>query len=248
MRAGDADAEQPDGTCAGNKHIAAGERHDGRGMHGVATGIEHGRMPVGNVIMHGPDIERRNHDTLGECARAVNSDDRCFAAEMATTCAAKPAMPAGDMALAADALAGRKMIDAFAGAHDAADEFMAHHARRLHPARRPIVPFPDVKIRPAHPRHIDGDFDLSGSRSRWSLHIGVGKPFLGASFENGEHGHPFRFRAAKLSAIVVRCNQDIGHVRVRSKHCRSRCAASQGTQALARGARAAGWHIALHAA
>ena len=199
MTARDANAEKPDCTRACDQHVAAGERHDCRRMHGVAAGIEHSRVAVGYIIMHRPDVARRHHHTLGKRTGAVDSDDRCFATEVRATRTAEPAMSAGDVALAGDALPRRKMAHAFAHPRYAADEFMADHTRRLDTARRPFVPFPDMEIGAAYAGHGDANFHFA--RTGWGrvFHHGVAQARFGARFQDGEHGRPRLLRRANLS-------------------------------------------------
>jgi hypothetical protein len=159
-------------------------------VHCVAARIEHGGVAIGNFVMYRPDIARRHDHTLGECTCSVYANNRCLATEMRAAGAAEPAMAAGDVAFTADTLAARKMVDSFANLRDAADEFMAHDARRLHPSRRPLIPFPDVEIRAAHAGHADGDFDFTGAWCAGCLDLGIAQSGFGTRFQNGEHGHP----------------------------------------------------------
>ena len=93
-----------------------------------------------------PDVGHRQGDVFGERAVAVDADALRMRAEVAPARHAVAAAPADQMPLAADEIAGMKVVDVSADLDDLADELVPDHQRDRDGALRPGVPVVDVEI------------------------------------------------------------------------------------------------------
>jgi len=97
-----------------------------------------------------PGVDRRHRDELGEAAVHVDAQDAGVLAHVAVAGAARHAVPADDVALARDALAGLDLGDLGATLDHLADELVTERDRGLDPSLRPAVPLEDVEVGAAH--------------------------------------------------------------------------------------------------
>ena len=117
-----------------------------------------------------PDVGHRQGDVLGESAGAVDADALCMRAEVTPARHAVAAAPADQMPLAADEIAGMKVVDVTADLDNLADELVADHQRDRDGALRPGVPVVDVEIRAADTSAQDTDEQVVNADLRlWDI-------------------------------------------------------------------------------
>ena len=132
-----------------------GERE--RGVDGVAEGIEdrgHVQVDARRVL---PDVRHGQRDELGERSRAVDADALGVRAEVPPAGHAVAAATAHEVALAADDVTGREVVDVRSDLDDLADELVADDHRHRDRALRPRVPGADVQVGAADAGALDAD-------------------------------------------------------------------------------------------
>ena len=132
-------------------------------MHGVAQRI-HDRADLGGDAVQLHDVARGHRDEVGKRAVAVDANDLGALAEMTGTEAALEAVPADDVALGGDQVAGGEQARGLGLASerdDLARELVADDHRRLEPVAGPAVPFPDVQVGAADAGEVDADEDVA---------------------------------------------------------------------------------------
>ena len=225
----DARGDDADGPRAGDQHVLAHEgKHQG-GVRGVADGIEEGHDVLRQGLVDQDDVARGDADVFGKGAVAVHAYAHVILAPLDVAGVAVAAAAAGDVALAANALADGKILHARAQRGDLSDILVTNDLRRPDVLLRPRIPFINMYVRAAdgglvyldehlaRPRHGDGDAPqlqtLGGSRFDDGVH-----PFLHgesslnthkcARYKDEKHGlvyvtktvYPFCTKMSMLSA------------------------------------------------
>ena len=94
-------------------------------MHGVAERIEDRRDVAVDARGVAPDVRHRQRDVLGERARVVDADPVRVRAQVPPARHAVAAAAAHEVALAADEVAGREVVDVGSDCDHLADELVA---------------------------------------------------------------------------------------------------------------------------
>ena len=136
-------------------------------MGGVAVGVEKGDHVLGQVIvLQRHHIGGRQAEVLRKGTIALHAHAHGVFAPLAVAGAAVAAVPADDVALAADALPLVQALDARPEAGDLAHVFVADDQRRGDVFLRPRVPVVDMYVGPADSRLADADQHLAPARLR----------------------------------------------------------------------------------
>jgi hypothetical protein len=119
----------------------------------VCTALPKGVEDRGYFLVHmrlvPPDVAHRQHDKFRERTGTIHPDARGERAKMAAAGKAVAAAPAGDVALAADDVAGVKVVHVGADFDNLADKLMPDHHWYRDGLLRPLVPVVDMDIGPA---------------------------------------------------------------------------------------------------
>src|SRR5947209_2307010 len=115
-------------------------------MHRVAERVEDGLHLAGDRAVVDPDVGQGQGEVAGKSPRPVDSYALGVLAQVTAAGQAVPAVSADDVPLAADDLAGLKVLDVGADLDNAADEFVADDERHGDGLLGPGVPFIDVLV------------------------------------------------------------------------------------------------------
>jgi hypothetical protein len=126
-------------------------------MDGVAERVENCRNLTRDCWGMPPNIRHRQRDVFGECARPVDADALRVGAQMPPPRQAISALPANDVAFAADDVARRKSADVRSDLNDFTDKFMADDEADRDGLPRPFVPLVDMEVRSADSRGLHAD-------------------------------------------------------------------------------------------
>ena len=150
----------PMGPAPGNEHVLAHQIEAQRGMDGVAERIENRRNLVRDSVRERHHVALRQANVLGKAPRPMDADAYGVPAEMAAPGATVPTCAANHVTLADDALPDPVLGRSIAAIDDLAAEFMPDDHGNGHRARGPLIPFPDMDVRPADGRLPDLDQHL----------------------------------------------------------------------------------------
>src|SRR5581483_3337381 len=93
-----------------------------------------------------PDVAHGQHDVFREGSGAVDANARGEGAEMATAGETVAAAAAGDVAFAADDVAGMEVVDIGSNGDNLSDELVADHHGHWNGLLRPLVPVVDMNV------------------------------------------------------------------------------------------------------
>src|SRR5690606_21256547 len=138
------------GAGTRDEHIFSDQVEGERRMCGIAERIEYRDQFIRHVVGYLEGVECRQRQVIGECAGTVYADTRCVAAQVPSACPAIAAEAAGNVPFAGHPVPDPETGDLLADGHDLAHILMADVHGHRYRARRPIVPFPDMDVRPAY--------------------------------------------------------------------------------------------------
>ena len=182
----DAGGDDADGPRAGDQHVLSDQREHERRVRGVADGVKEGHDLLRQALVDDDDVARGDADIFGKGAVAVHADADVILAPLDVARMAVAAAAAGDMPLAADALAHVKAGDARAQRGDLADIFVAYDLRRPDVLLRPGIPFVNVNVRTADCglMYLDQHLARRGNRHRYPAKL---QPLRGGGLDDGVH-------------------------------------------------------------
>ena len=166
----DRGGHDPDRPGARDQHVLPEHGERERGVDGVAEGVEdrgHVQVDARRVL---PDVRHGQRDELGERARAVDADALGVRAEVPAAGHAVAAATAHEVALAADEVTGREVVDVRSDLDDLAHELVADDHRHRDRALRPGVPGADVQVGAADAGALDADQHVVDADLRLRAH------------------------------------------------------------------------------
>jgi hypothetical protein len=146
---------QPDRAGAGDQHVLAEDGERERVCTALPNGSKMRRYRRESRIVM-PDVGHRQHDVLGERARAVDADAERLGAQVAPAGQTVAAAAAHQVSFAADDVAGEK-VSHVGRRRRFPDELVPDHHRHGDGLARPVVPFPDVQVGAADRRPVDAN-------------------------------------------------------------------------------------------
>ena len=184
---GNGGSHHADGSGAGDQDVLANQIEAQGGVHGVPEGIEDRGDVVGNVVREFEGVEGGQHEVLGEGAGAVHADAQGVAAQVAAPGAAVAAVPARDVALAADAVPDLEAAHLAAECGDRAHVLVPDDHGHGDGVLRPGVPLVDVHVGAADAALADPDEQVVRA-GRGDRRLGHPDALLGVLFAQGAHG------------------------------------------------------------
>ena len=192
---------QSNGAGAGDQHVFAEHGKRQRGVDGVSERIEN----RGDIQIDGgsvtPDVGHRQNDKFGKRSGPIHADSLRMRAQMAAAGQAVPAAAADDVALAADDVAGMKIVDVGADLDDLAYEFMADRHGHGDGALRPFVPFINMHVGAADAGAADADEHVVDSGPR-GFDIFEPQAGLALALDDGLHRSHCRVNSGILPGML----------------------------------------------